>query len=353
MIAHGGLVGGLRNRYYWGVQRVLAAALAIIALTFGATMAFGAPARAVAIVTASPASEAAARYLSTQIDLPTVRRNSENARRLDLLTAEARAHFPEDLVVVLDAERASVSVLRPSDGTIGSRALGDQAARAPYAVALAAVELLEIVRNAPPAHAPAEPAPPRTLLVRISTDIGVIQSIGTTGSVGLLEPTVGVDVGFARPGSHVWLLGGFRAAGLVPTSHDLTLELPTGDSRGRIEYGRDDLSLRFGVAHRQGPSAVFGWADLGVAFIHVHSQDSTGSYTTTDRRSAIWLGFGAELRYTVVGGLALGIGAGVAFLPVASRFYSSPPGSAIQLVALREDPVDLRARASVIWEFEP
>jgi hypothetical protein len=336
------------------VQRVFAAALAIVALTFGSTRAFGAAARAVAIVTASPASEAAARYLSTQIDLPTVRRDSENARRLDLLMTEARNRFPEDLVVVVDAERASVSVLRPSDGTSGSRALGEQAARAPYAVALAAVELLEIVRNAPPAHAPAEPPPPRTLLVRISTDIGIIQSVGTTGSVGLLEPTAGVDVGFARPGSHVWLLGGIRVAGLVPTTHDFTLVLPSGDySRGRIEYGRDDLSLRFGVAHRQGPSAVFGWADLGVAFIHVHSQDSTATYTTTDHRSAIWLGFGAELRYTVVGGLALGIGAGVAFLPVASRFYSSPLGSSTQLVALREDPVDLRARASVIWEFEP
>lgn len=354
MIAHGGLVGGPRNRYYGGVQRVLAAALAVLALTFGSTTVFGAPARAVAIVTASPASEAAARYLSTQIDLPTVRRDSENARRLDLLMSEARARFPEDLVVVVDAERASVSVLRPSDGTIGSRALGERAARAPYAVALAAVELLEIVRNAPPAHAQSTPlAPPRSLLVRVSTDVGIVQSIGVTGSVGLLEPTAGVDVGFARPGSHVWFLGGVRAAGLVPTTHDLSLVLPSGVSRGRIEYGRNDLSLRLGIAHRQGPSAVFGWADLGLAFIHVHSEDSTATYTTTDRRTAIWLGFGAELRYTVVGGLALGIGAGVAFLPVASRYYSSPPGSPTSLVALQEDPVDLRARASVIWEFDP
>jgi hypothetical protein len=335
------------------VQRVFAAALAVVALTFGST-AFGAAASAVAIITASPASEAAARYLSTQIDLPTARRYSENARRLDQLMAEARTRFSEDLVVVVDAERASVSVLRPSDGTIGSRALGDEAARAPYAVALAAVELLEIVRNAPPAHAQSTPAPsPRSLLIRISADIGIMQSIGTTGSVGLLEPTAGVDVGFARPGSHVWLLAGLRAAGLVPTAHDLTLVLPSGDSRGRIEYGRDDLSLRFGIAHRQGPSAVFGWADLGLAFIHVHSQDAVDAYPVTDHRTAIWLGFGAELRYTVVGGLALGIGAGVAILPVASRFYSSPPGSSTQLVALREDPVDLRARASVIWEFEP
>ena len=346
---------GSWDRYYGGVQRVFAAAVAVVALVLGSTTALGAVAHAVAIVTASSASDDAARYLSTQIDLPTVRRHSENARRLDRLMVEARAHFPEDLVVVVDAEHGSVSVLRPSDGTIGSRALGERAARAPYAMALAAVELLEIVRNAPPALSPPTRAKPaRSVDVRVSADVGIVQSVGTTGSgVGLLEPAAGVDVGLSRPGSHVWLLGGLRAAGLVPMKRDLTLVLPVGDSRGRLEYRRDEVSLRFGVGHRQGPSAVFGWADLGLAFVHVQSQDSSGSYTADDRRTAVWLGLGAELRYTVIGGLALGIGAGVALLPVASRFYASPPGTPTPLVALREDPVDLRARAAVIWEFQP
>ncbi|HEX4338983.1 MAG TPA: hypothetical protein VH062_23915 [Polyangiaceae bacterium] len=335
------------------MQRLIAVALAVVVLIFGST-AHAAASNAVAIVTASPASDAAARYLATQIDMPTVRRDTRNARRLGPLTAEARANWSEDLVVVVDAELATVSVLRPSDGTIGSRTLGESATRAPYAVALAAVELLEIVRNAPPAHgATSPPAPPSSLVLRLSTDFGLVQSVGTSGNLSLLEPTLGVDVQFARRGSPVVVLGGIHATGLLRTQHDLTLILPAGDRRGRVDYVRDELSARFGIGHRQGPSAVFGYTDIGVAFIHAHAEDSAGSFSSDDRRAAIWLGLGAELRYTVVGGLALGIGAGVAFLPVASRFYASPPGSSTELTALREDGLDLRARASIIWEFEP
>jgi len=330
-------------------------ALTILAVAFVPARAFGADANAVAIVTASKDSELAARSLSTQLDLPTVRRPTENARHLDRLVVEARTKWHEDLVVVVDAEQATVSVLRPSDGTIGSRTLGESASRAPYAVALAAVELLEIVRNAPPAHSPpSESAPPRrSLVLRMSFDFGLVQSVGTSGNLGLLEPTAGADLMLARPASPGFLLAGVHATGLVPTQRDLTLVLPSGDSRGRVDYLRDELSARFGIGHRQGPSAVFGWGDVGVAFIHIRARDLDGSFSSEDRRAAIWLGVGAELRYTVIAGLALGIGAGVAFLPVPSRFFASPPGSATALTALQEDGVELRARASVIWEFEP
>jgi hypothetical protein len=308
----------------------------------------------VAIVTASPASDSAARYLATQVDLPTVRRPSVNARHLELLVKEARTQWHEDLVVVVDSERATVSVIRPSDGTIGSRTLNESAAQAPYAVALAAVELLEIVRNAPPARtAPTRPPTKRAIVLHLAFDAGIVQSVGSSGNIGLLEPIIGGDIGFSHGTSPVWLLAGLHASGLVPSKRDLTLILPTGTSRGNVEYRRDELSLRLGIGHRQGPSAVFGWADLGLAFIRTKAQESSGVFSAADSRTAIWLGLGAELRYTVVGGFALGIGAGVAFLPVATRFYTSPPGSTIQLTGLQEDGLDLRARASIIWELTP
>jgi hypothetical protein len=309
---------------------------------------------AVAIVIASPASDSAARYLATQIDLPTVRRGSDNARQPDLLLKEARAKWHEDLVVVVDSERGTVSVVRPSDGTIGSRTLSADAAAAPYAVALAAVELLEIVRNAPPAHAPPEQSrSPKGVVVHVAFDAGIVQSVGTSGNLGLLQPTFGFDVGFSRHSSPVWLLAGVHASGLVPTERDLTLLLPSGPTRGSVDYVRNEVSLRLGIGHRDGPSAVFGWADLGLAFIHLRAEDTQGTFSAVDERTSIWLGLGAELRYTVVGGFALGIGAGVAFLPVHSRFYVSPQGSTTELTALQEDGLELRARASVIWEIDP
>ena len=338
------------------MRSLKAVAVAVAAAVLCGSVSAGAASGAggVAIVIASPAGDSAARYLATQIDLPTVRRASDNARQPDLLVKEARAKWHEDLVVVVDPDRATVSVLRPSDGTIGSRTLSAEAAAAPYAVALAAVELLEIVRNAPPAHTPTEQPPSsRGVVVRLAFDAGVIQSVGTSGNLGLLEPTIGFDVGFSRRSSPVWLLTGIHASGLVPSERDLTLILPTGPTRGSVEYRRDEVSLRFGIGHRDGPSAVFGWADLGLAFIRLNAQDSRGTFSVVDERTSIWLGLGAELRYTVVGGFALGIGAGVAFLPVSSRFHASPQGSTSELTALREDGVELRARASLIWEIDP
>lgn len=330
--------------------KAVAFAVAAAMVSGSVSSASAASGTAVAIVVASPESDSAARYLATQIDLPTVRRGSDNARQPDLLVKEARAKWHEDLVVVVDSARATVSVMRPSDGTIGSRTLSAEAAAAPYAVALAAVELLEIVRNAPPAE---HPRSPRGVIPHLAFDAGIVQSVGTSGNLGLLQPTIGADVGFSRDSSPVWLLAGVHASGLVPTQRDLTLLLPAGPSRGSIEYLRDELSLRFGIGHRAGPSAVFGFADLGVAFINLHAENLQGNFSAYDKRTTIWLGVGAELRYTVIGGFALGIGAGVAFLPVPSRFYASPQGSSLELTALQEDGLELRARASVIWEVDP
>jgi hypothetical protein len=307
----------------------------------------------VAVVTASPESDPAARYLATQLDLPTLRRTSSNARRLEQLLLEARGHWREDLIVVVDAERAKVSVIRPSDGTISSRTLNEKAASAPYAVALAAVELLELVRNAPPAQTSPMPREPPALRLNLAFDFGFMLSGGTTGGIILVEPTLGGDLELSPAGSPIWWVAGIHGSGLIPATRDFTLLLPVVQSRGTLDYQRDELSVRLGLGHRDGPSAVFGWADVGLAFIRLHAQDNAGFFTAVDRRTAIWLGVGAELRYNVIGSFALGLGAGVAFLPVASRFFASPPGSSVEVTALREDSVDLRARASVIWEFAP
>ena len=337
------------------VRSLKALAVAIVAAV-GLTMA-GPPAVAteaikVAVVTASPASEPAVRYLATQIDLPTVRRTTDNARRLEQLAVEARTTWKEDLVVVVDAEHAKVSVIRPSDGTISSRTLNARAASAPYAVALAAVELLEIVRNAAPAQsAPVRPARAPAVQLNLAFDAGFVLSGGISGGIVLVEPTAGGDLELLPAGSPVLWVVGIHGSGLIPVDRDFTLVIPGFNGPGKLDYQRDELSLRLGIGHREGPSAVFGWGDVGFAFIRLHAQDQI--FTAVDRRTAIWLGVGAELRYTVVGSFALGLGAGLAFLPVASRFFASPPGSTVQVTALREDSVDLRARASLLWEFAP
>src|SRR6185312_9604970 len=150
----------------------------------------------VAVVVASPSSEEAARYLASQTDLTVVRRSSINTGNLPALLEEARVAWREPLVVVLDTDHQVVSVLRPEDGTMSSRALAPSAAAAPYVVAVAAAELLDLVQHAPPATAAAEaektPPPSSghhgTTLARLLLDVGALQTVATNGQIGLLQP---------------------------------------------------------------------------------------------------------------------------------------------------------------------
>jgi hypothetical protein len=331
------------------VRRVLAVnAAALVLLIVSEVVAV----ETVAIVTASPASNDAAEHLRTQIDHPVVRRASVNARHLDALVVEARAGWREDFVVVIDTERAVVSVIRPSDGTIGSRALAPTAANAPYAVALAAIELLEIVESAPEARSAALPeSQSRGLRTRPAVELGLLQSVSTNGEVSLLRPTAGVDLEFSQARSPVWIGIGVHGTGLAPTHRDRTLILPSGpDPRGSIEYARNELSLRPSAGHREGPAAVVGWLDLGLAFVRTTAWDGARNLVAADSRTAFWLGLGGELRYTIGAGFSLGIGAGGAWFPVTSRFYTAPPGSPSALPAFSEGALELRARATVLWE---
>jgi hypothetical protein len=306
----------------------------------------------VAVLTASPASEEAARYLSSQTDLPVVRRTSINTRNLGALLEEARAGWREPFVVVLDSDQGLVSVLRPEDGTMSSRALAPKAAAAPYVVAVAAAELLDLVLHAPPAQAAtrAETALPSGVLARLRLDVGVLQTVAINGQIGLLQPTAGADFLFAAPTSTTWLGVGMHMSGLGHVRRTQVLSLSAAEERnGAIEYSRNELSLRLLVENRQGHITAAGWGDLGFAFVRATALDSSERQLANDRRQALWLGLGAEFRYALIAGFSLGLGVGGAWFPVTSQFYASPPG-APAVPAFEESAFDLRARATIGWE---
>jgi hypothetical protein len=235
---------------------------------------------------------------------------------------------------------------------MGSRALSPSAATAPYAVALAAVELLEIVESAPPARAAA--LPPTTTsgpTTRVAIGVGIRQSVGTNGEVGLLQPTAGVDLELSADRSPAWFGIGFHVTGLSSMHRAQALVVPAGtDPRGSIDYDRTEFSLRPAIGHRQGPAAALGFLDIGLASVETTAKGAEGQTYAVDSRLAFWLGLSGELRYTIGGGFALGLGAGAALLPVTSRFYPSPRGDSAAVPAFVESPVELRAAARVIWE---
>lgn len=309
----------------------------------------------IAIVPASPAAAEAARSLEAQIDVPTLRRESAAARRPDALLEEARARWGDDMIVVLDPERATVTVLRPRDGTVSSRTLSADAAATPYVVALAAVELLGIVRgtplelrrpSAPPPPAPTGPSP------WISFDLGILQSVGTNGDIALLQPTVGFDARIVRLPGASWVALGVHATGLSSTTRKQVLVLPAGiDPRGSVEYRRNEVSLRLSLGHRYGLGSATAFTESGLSAVRVRAVDGRGGEVAASGHAAFWLGAGGELRYALVGGLAIGIGAGLAWFPSTSRFHAAPPDYQGDVATVTESSLDLRARLTVAWEL--
>lgn len=312
----------------------------------------------IAVVTTSPAGDETVRSLEEQLDVPIERRESSHARDPSALLAEARATWGDDLVVVLDSERATVTVLRPKDGTVSSRTLPAEAAQAPYVVALAAVELLGIVRGTPlvksraPHEEPRrrhenEPPPPW-----LSLDFGLVQSVGTNGDIALLQPTIGLDARIARFPSATWIALGVHGTGLTSTERAQVLVLPSGiDPRGTLDYGRNEVSLRLSLGRRYGLGSAIAFSDAGLAVVKVSARDGSDHEVASSSHATFWLGGGGELRYALVGGLSVGIGAGFAWFPSTSRFHASPPQYQGEIATLTESSVDLRARLTVAWEL--
>lgn len=310
----------------------------------------------VAVVTTSSGGNEAARSLEEQLDVPVERRESSHARDPTALLTEARAAWGDDLVVVLDAERATVTVIRPKDGTVSSRTLPPEAAQAPYVVALAAVELLGIVRGTPLVQPPARheepPRAPERASPWLSLDAGLVQSVGTNGDIALLQPTIGFDARIARLPGGTWAALGVHATGLSSTERDQVLVLSSGiEPRGTLDYGRNEVSLRLALGRRYGLGSAIAFSEAGLSVVKVSAHDGTGHEVASSGHATFWLGGGGELRYALVGGLSFGIGAGFAWFPSTSRFHASPPQYQGQIATLTESSVDLRARLTVGWEL--
>lgn len=334
----------------------LALVFAVLAVTSSAW------AQTVAVVTTSPAGDSAATYLESQIDYPVQRRTTEHAAETDALMAEARAHWQEDLVVVIDADNAVIRVLRPRDGTVASRTLDKQTASAPYAISLAAVELLELVNNAPSAKKPATRAPPKTKppppppaqRLAIAPWLGAL--FVQNGDVGLLQPIVGVELQLKKDRSGLWYSFGLNAAGLTSAERRQAIFFANGSSEpGSVTYRRDQVALRAGVGHRQASGCALGFFDIAAAHISVTARDASDQKLGTSARWApLLLSLGGELRYALGAGFYAGIGAGLAWLPSAHRYYAAPANSPVRTAVFREGVFEFRAQPiSLIWESQP
>lgn len=263
----------------------------------------------VAIVIAGPPDERAARHVGELLDArSTVRTGAETGDERAWI--EATCGAGDVYVVALAVAAGRVRVARCEDRTVLSRTFDPAAAAAaPFAIALVAVELLELAREAPLAEREVgRPPPPRArppswaLFVGPSAGIGL--SAPLEGSLVLFAPVVGAELLVGRS-RRPWRFG--VALEGIPIAQT-TRALDAGQVR--VRYRRSELTLRPTIGVRRGPAMLLGWIDLSVAWVSATAR-LDGVVAGEHRRFDLGTGAGVGLRVDLGLGIHLQLGLGI------------------------------------------
>lgn len=275
----------------------------------------------VSVVLAGDVDAAAAAQLDAVLQTRPLRRVVDEPRDESSVLATARAqNWPEPYVALLDVGRARVCVVRITDRTVATRLLDPDVAReSPYAVALAAAELLDLVRDEPPVDEASSPAPPPAARPPSASErslglamlAGAMLVTGPGGDVSLVEPALGAQL-VARPwrGTFVTTLG--LSAGLLGSLHRRTSgAIPAQDAW--VDYDRSDLGVSLYAGDDERGAMLLGGFDATLSFVSVQATDASGGVLGEDARVVFTPGVGVALRYPIASRffVQLGAGAGV------------------------------------------
>lgn len=317
-----------------------AIALALLLITSAAVEA-AAPAREVTVAIErgdDSGAELAARHLGDRLEVPPRIETTTKGVELPALLEQARGPWSSRFVVLLSPERGQVSVIRSEDGTALTRFLERTAIQqSPFALAVAAAELLELARRPrtdpeAPVMAPVIPAELSLLLAA-----GAGASSGPSGLGVSFTPSLAAALIYRSEGREAWgsieLRGHFAARGTASLSlpaealtarylrHELELASSIGLSRGALDLG---LAATFSVSLAR--VAIDGAAE-----------------EIEDRQAVPWIGAGGIVRYHFRPlGVALSAQAAVTPRPV--RWLVR------EMVALEEGGVRGQAMLAVFWE---
>ncbi|MCC7380559.1 MAG: hypothetical protein IT384_01915 [Deltaproteobacteria bacterium] len=316
--------------------------LAILCAFGGSAAALGAAAREVTVVYAPDAgtiAPVAARHLADRLEAPPAVRTATTVELPDLLAA-ARGAWSTAFVVVLAPERGQVTVIRAEDGTALSRFLDRRAfAESPYALAVAAAELLELARR--PRGDPSAPEMQAVLLAGWSflASAGVALGSGPGDEPVLFQPSL-VAALLYRGSGHAWWTSigmGARFLGAADAA------LGDGEDALTTSYRTEELELTAAIGLSSGDLDVGLTTGIGGSYTRVSVRRPGGEPIAEDQRLVAWVPFGSELRYALGRGFWLGFSAEVGFVPRPARYLVAGR------VSLEEGGVRGTASLSLVW----
>lgn len=287
----------------------------------------------------------------------------DDAAGLSAIQQQASESWSAAYAVVIDRPNGAAHVLRLADRIAASRMLAPEMMdESPYAVALAIAELLEWL-GAVPAARPLEPAaqaPPGErsagvdtererqegafgLTAVIGADFEITSSLGYGYDVSLVRPALGAGLQWGRGQSSPWFGVGARVA--APASTDQQLGVRAPGEIATVRYASLDPAVTASLGIGAAKASLVGELGLGLSISKVEGRGAAGARLAQSDAVAPWFGLGLSLRYPLVWGLSLSVGAeGQWLLHERRRYWVG--GTSV----LEEGWVRLATRLGVRWE---
>jgi hypothetical protein len=263
----------------------------------------------------------AAQHLRSQLDLSARVWTTTLATDVQAMMKSARDTF--EYAVVLDTPRARITVVRAKDGTILSRTLDPAVANeSPYAVALSAMQLLDVAREVKQVAVidgrPVVAGRTVTFRASLALDAAIAVAAGSGQEAVLAQPMLGIALVMRATDTAWWASLGFRARAfggraiaLSDTASDLTMRYERTDGVLRLLIGRTEGRIEYALALEGGGSNTRASA----------RPSAGGAVIAEDRRLNAWGGAGLEGRLRLFGGISLALGGTVAFVPQPTRYH--------------------------------
>jgi hypothetical protein len=278
-------------------------------------------------------------------------------------TMEQAASWSAAYAVTIDRPDSTVHVLRVADRTVASRVLPPALlADSPYAVALATAELLEWLGAVPPARpitdevqagaGPVRDRPASAAVADVpepdrgyepSITLGAAFEVTTSPGfdLSLLRPAIGVGLQWRRLGASPFFALGARFA--APAELERELE---GRVRGvtSIAYWSADPAVSAAIGFGSSSAALLAQLAFGLSITDVEARGERDAVLARSDAVTPWLGLGLFLRYPLISGFSLAVGAEGQWLTDLARYR-------VQRVSvLEEGRIRLATGLGLLWD---
>jgi hypothetical protein len=251
---------------------------------------------------------------------------------------------PESVILAIDLARGGLVLVRRADRLIVSRDFDSVlATKSPYAVAVAAAELVELALNREISveHETTRPSDAKISRDSFSIMGGVLLSGQTKDSISLIQPELGGRIRLYLGKTDFFTESGIY---LAPSVSETSLE-SNGSLASRLR--RYDGEFRAGLGWTTASMSMSFDSGFGISALRISAEDagSARMESSDDMRLISWITAGFSAQYQIAENVGILSQLGLVWVPEPVRFFARSEE------IYREGPLRIRTSLGVAWDL--